>query len=150
VILVPGEDGNLGSITGGLRLASYYFRYRRADRESQQIAWAAVVTLMKRPANALCQIVPRSISANASVCNRAAVPNYRVHLAIAAKSLPRKAEPPALFAHSQYGKNDAQWLHVFGLDQLDLLDNRDCTGRIWLLPPRYLRAMALSQSPQKR
>ena len=34
----------------------------------------------------------RSISANASVCNRAAVSNQRINLAIVAKSLPRKAE----------------------------------------------------------
>ena len=37
-------------------------------------------------------------------------------------------------------------LYDFGLDQLDLLADHACVGRIWLLPPRYLRAMVLPQS----
>jgi hypothetical protein len=57
-------------------------------------------------------------------------------------------EMPAgwLFSNGEMGQNR---LYDFGLDQLDLLGDHACAGRIWLLPPRSLRAMVLPQSAQR-
>jgi hypothetical protein len=41
----------------------------------------------------------------------------------------------------EWGKMRQNSLYDFGLDQLDLLADHACAGRIWLLPPLYLRAM---------
>ena len=54
-----------------------------------------------------------------------------------------------LQAYSSNEESAARYLHVFGLDQLDLLGDRPCADRFWLQSPRYLRAMALLENTQK-
>ena len=41
-------------------------------------------------------------------------------------------------------------MHVFRLDQLDLLGDHACTGRFWFQSPRCLRAMVLPQNASRR
>ena len=51
--------------------------------------------------------------------------------------------------YSSNEESAARYLHVFGLDQLDLLGDRPCADRFWFQSPRYLRAMALLENTQK-
>ena len=62
------------------------------------------------------------------------------------------AEAVAVAACRPYSSNEesaARYLHVFGLDQLDLLGDRARADRFWFQSPRYLRAMALLENTQK-
>ena len=56
---------------------------------------------------------------------------------------------PRRTAVSSNEESAARYLHVFGLDQLDLLGYRPCADRFWFQSPRYLRAMALLENTQK-
>jgi hypothetical protein len=57
------------------------------------------------------------------------------------------AELPRPYSSNE--ESAARYLHVFGLDQLDLLGDRPCAYRFWFQSPRYLRAMAFLENAQK-